>query len=102
MTKEKILKEFFIKRREPIGYDSNVSCVDGKWYAPKFGCDTLGMLLDNLKEDSMKSIIIKQGDQKIIHIKRTKTGVESNILSSIKNIKITCIMQDNSKINLSQ
>lgn len=46
-TKEEILKEFFI---EVSASDEGISIVNGKWYVPKFGCDTLEKVLDNLYE----------------------------------------------------
>ena len=50
MTKEKILEEFFVKTTNP-GCEPDVFNINGSWYAPKFGCDTLGMLLDSLEKE---------------------------------------------------
>lgn len=47
----------------------------------------------------MKSIIIKQKGEKIIHLKRTKDGVISYILENLKPfIEITVILEDGSRI----
>jgi hypothetical protein len=48
----------------------------------------------------MKSIIIRQDDKIIIHIKRTKKGAVAKVLSDIKNLKIKIILKDKSIINL--
>ena len=49
----------------------------------------------------MKSVIIKQDGKMVIHIKRTKNGVDTNVLSSLRPfIGITVVMNNNERITI--
>ena len=45
MNKAEILDELWIKV-EPAYVSPGAMIVDGQWYVPKFGCDTLDMMLE--------------------------------------------------------
>ena len=44
------IMDYFIEVSNRDIKDNNVFMIDNKWYAPKFGCDTINMIVDKLSD----------------------------------------------------
>jgi len=52
MTKAEILKELWIQLLpEQVGWHNDGQMVDGQWYSPRFGCNTLQAMLDDMEKE---------------------------------------------------
>lgn len=49
---EKILSDYWIEVKAGKG----IQTVNGKWYAPKFGCDSLEMTLNDIQSQTKKEL----------------------------------------------
>lgn len=47
--KEKLIEDNFVYAEDPNDVPHSDQIIDGKWYAPKFGCDTVDALLDDVQ-----------------------------------------------------
>lgn len=60
MTKEEFIEEYFVLCLD-VSRTNGAFIIDGKWYAPKYGCDTVEMMIDNLTVGVSCSAYDKRG-----------------------------------------
>ena len=89
MTTEEEIKQFWVEVKPD---DTNaIQEVNGKWYAPIFGCESLEMTVETLRADARKEILDMIGENEIEiafgdyrELKKTPSAIRNELRAELR------------------